>query len=246
MKDRAKKRKKNTFSTLLSILFLIVVSVAVFGYIVPACSNVKAIGEGIGKQKGDLVGGVIGSYKGITEGLENGYNSGKTEGLSAKDTTADVKSRFVEVGNLEVLEAGVKLKNVNKLGDDYAALHISKGVAIYTVDLKQAKIRDIDKNNLEIMLPGMDVEIYIDENETEKLAEYQKNPWKGNSQDGFEEYMNSRTEIDKSVKDAMENYDVLTENAKESARKQVSLIATAATGNKKNINVLFEEVEDGE
>lgn len=50
-------------------------------------------------------------------------------------------------------------------------------MATYSVDLKNAEINAIDANTIEILLAPINVEIYIDESETEKLAEYQKHSW---------------------------------------------------------------------
>lgn len=236
-----KRMNRKSFLTVLSLVFFICSVVGVFGYIVPVYSNAKTIGIGVGDRMGKIVGNVIGSYDGITTGLTKGNKDGKEEGLSAKDTRSEIANNFSEVGNLEVLESGVKLKNVNTLGDDYAALFLLKGVAVYSVNLKQAIINDLDANTVEILLPPVNIDIYIDENATEKLAEYQKHSFSGSAEDGFLEYMNTRTELDKSVKETMENYETLTEAAKESAIKQVGIIAKAATGNRKEVIVKFNE-----
>ena len=58
---------------------------------------------------------------------------------------------------------------------------------------------------------------------------------------GFVEDMKSRSVMDQSVKDTMENYSVMTEAAQSSAIKQIEIIAKAATGNKKEVVVSFKE-----
>ena len=221
---------------------MVVAIIGVFGYVVPTYNNAKSLGITVGDKTGSIVGNVIGSYEGVTTGLAKGSSDGKEEGLSAKDTKSEIKNSFSEIGNLEVLEAGVKLKNVNTLGNNYAALFMLKGVAIYSVNLEGVEINDIDLNTGDVILPPLNVEIYIDETETEKLAEYQKHPWSGSTQDGFKEYMNTRNATDKSVKDTLENYASLTEAVEGSAIKQIEIIAKAATGNKKDIHVSFREV----
>lgn len=247
MAKSVKRKSKKTATTILSIALMVVAIIGVFGYVVPAYSNAKNLGIGMGDKTGKIVGNVIGLFDGITTGLAKGSEDGKEEGLSAKDIKSEMKHCFNEVGNLEVLEAGVKLKNVNTLGDDYAALFLLKGIAIYSVNLKEVEINDIDSSSVEILLPNINVEIYIDESATEKLAEYQKHSWSGSAKDGFIEYMNTREATDKSVKDTMENYDALIEAAEGAAKKQVGIIAKAATGNKKDIVVkLKKEVQDNE
>ena len=239
----SKRKNKNVITNILSIACVVVAVVGVFGYALPAYNNAKNLGISIGDKTGNIVGNVIGSFDGITTGLAKGAEDGKEEGLSAKDTKAEIKNSFSEIGNLEVLEAGVKLNNVNTLGDDYAALFLLKGVAIYSVNLKNVEISDIDANSVEILLPAINVEIYIDESSTEKLAEYQKHPWSGSARDGFAEYMNTRVATDQSVKETMVNYANLTETAQSSAIKQIEIIAKAATGNKKEVVVNFHEGE---
>ena len=238
------KAKKNAI-TILSIVLMIFAIVGVFGYVIPAYNDAKNLGVSVGDKTGKLVGNVIGSYDGITTGLSKGSEDGKEEGLSAKDTKSEIKTSLSEVGNLEVLEAGVKLKDVNTLGNNYAALFLLKGVAIYSVNLKDVEINDVDSSTVEILLPDVNVEIYIDESATEKLAEYQKYSWSGSAKDGFVEYMNTREAADKSVKATLENYDDLIEAAESSAKKQVGIIAQAATGNKKEIVVHFKKEVQG-
>ena len=247
MAVKMKKKSVKMTKTILSIVFMIVTITGVFGYIIPAYNNAQNLGINMGDKTGKMVGNVIGSYNGITTGLMNGSEDGKEEALSAQDTESEIKSNFSEVGNLEVLEAGVKLKDVNTLGADYASLFLLKGVAIYSVNLKEAEINGGDSSTVEIYLPDIDVEVYIDESGTEKLAEYQKHSWSGSAKDGFVEYMNTREVTDKSVKDTLENYDALIEDAESSAKKQVGIIAKAATGNKKEVIVLFKrEVQENE
>ena len=239
----SKRKNKIIITNILSIACMVVAVVGVFGYALPAYNNAKNLGISVGDRTGTIVGNVIGSFDGITTGLAKGAEDGKEEGLSAKDTKSEIKNSFSEIGNLEVLEAGVKLNDVNTLGDDYAALFLLKGVAIYSVNLKDVEIIDIDSNTVEILLPAINVEIYIDESATEKLAEYQKHSWSGSAKDGFAEYMNTRAATDQSVKETMENYSNLTEAAQSSAIKQIEIIAKAATGNKKEVVVSFKEGE---
>ena len=239
----SKRKSKKIITNILSISCVVVAVVGVFCYALPAYNNAKNLGISVGDRTGTIVGNVIGSFDGITTGLAKGAEDGKEEGLSAKDTKSEIKNSFSEIGNLEVLEAGVKLNDVNTLGDDYAALFLLKGVAIYSVNLKDVEIIDIDSNTVEILLPAINVEIYIDESATEKLAEYQKHSWSGSAKDGFAEYMNTRAATDQSVKETMENYSNLTEAAQSSAIKQIEIIAKAATGNKKEVVVSFKEGE---
>ena len=242
-----KRKLKKTAVTVLSMALLIIVVVALFGYVIPACKDVNSLGAGIGDNAGKMVGKVIGSFEGITKGLSSGAEAGKDEGLSAKDTLIEMKNNFEEVSNLEVLEAGVKLTDVNKIGDDYISLLVIKGVAIYSVDLKMAEIKETGTDSIEILLPDVNVEVFIDDKGTEKLAEYQKHSWSGKSSDGFTEYINSVAAIDENATKTMKDNMSLLEAAEASAKKQVTNIAKAATGNNKEISVNFiNEVQDNE
>jgi len=246
MANKLKGYAKKTAKTVLSVGLMIVTIVGVFGYIIPICKDAKSFGISTGDKSGKMVGNVIGSYDGVTKGIAEGSGDGKEEGLVAKDTNPKIKNSISEVGNLEVLEAGVKLENVNTLGDDYAALFFLKGVAVFSVNLNEAEINDKDDLTIEILLPEVNVEIYIDERETEKLAEYQKHSWSGSAKDGFVEYMNTRDAVDNSAWDMMENYDALIEVAENSAKKQVEIIAKAAVGNTKDVIVNFKKEVQGD
>lgn len=239
MAKKTKSKIKNT--NVLSVALLVIVIIGFFGYILPAYTDAKILGQGLGDKTGKVVGNVVGSFNGINKGLKEGASDGKEEGLSAKDTKVEIKNNFSEVGNLEVLKAGVKLKNVNTIGDDYAALFVLKGAAVYSVNIKDAEINDIDSETVQILLPDVDVEIYIDETETVKLAECQDHFWSGSARDGFEEYMNTRAQTDMLVKENIENEDTLIKSAEDSAKKKVEIIVKAATGNKKNVEVIFKK-----
>lgn len=235
------KNKKSIF-TLLSIIMLLGATIVLLGYVIPSYDNAKKLGASVGSASGQVVGKAIGSYKGITDGISKGKESGKADALDPDDTTeSKMGNEFKKVGNLEVLEAGIKLKNMNKLGEDYAALYLMKGVAVFSVNLKNAQINSSDSDIIEIVLPPVDCEIYIDENATEKLAEYQKTKWTGSSHDGTTAFNNSATHIVDSAKNNLENYNQLIESAKQSAIRAVEIIARAAVGNKKNVTVLFGE-----
>lgn len=246
MATKMKGKTKKVVITILSIAMLASAIIGLFGYVVPLYYNAKNLGISIGDRAGKTVGNVIGSFNGITTGLAEGSEDGKEEGLSAKDIKSDIRNRFSEVGNLEVLEAGVKIKDVNKKGDDYAALFLIKGVAHYSVNLKEMEIYDVDSSTVEILLPEVKVEVFIDESATEKLAEYQKHSWSGSAEDGFTEYMNTREAADQSIKEVMENYDDLKKTAENAAINQVGIIAKAATGNKKDVVVMFKKEVQGD
>ena len=241
MKTGIKENVGKLFNSVISIAVLTIAIVGLFGYVLPAYNGAAGLGVSVGNYTGKVVGSVIGSFNGITKGLEDGAKDGKEDGLSAKDVTVEIKNRFKEIGRLEVMESGVKMHDVNEMGDDYAALYLLKGVAVYTVDLNAVEIKDIGQDKVELILPEIEEELFIDENATEKLAEYQKYPWSGSTKDGYTAYMNSRENIDDAVSTKLNDYTYLMEAAKSSAIKQIAIIANATTNNKKEVIVIFRE-----
>jgi hypothetical protein len=199
-----------------------------------------AIGAGVGEINGNIVGTAIGSYRGITEGVEKGTEAGENAGLSAEDTTADVKGTMESIGKLEVLAADVTLKNINKIGDTYEGLYMISGNAVFTVDLNNADISySKDGSSVYIWIPSPEMELYLDQNSTEKLAEKQKFSLSVNAKDGLKAYLNSMTQTVDNVKDMMSNYESLMTAAKESAKTQVEQLATTLCGQSQHVQVEF-------
>src|SRR5699024_6984405 len=76
----------------------------------------KSIGTSAGKTVGRAVGLAIGSADGLINGLREGGEAGAAAGLSAADTTVSLQDSMRELGKLEVLAAGVTLRNINRIG----------------------------------------------------------------------------------------------------------------------------------
>ena len=113
-----------------SLLCLLLVLAIVFPIV---CASLGAV-------QGKIVGLAVGSYKAVTESVPSGYSDGKDQGLSAEDTKSTIAAYTRGIGKLEVLVAGVKLSNFHQVGDKYAALYLTKGNAVFTVDLSEATI----------------------------------------------------------------------------------------------------------
>lgn len=186
-------------------------------------SNASEMGEAIGSDAGKAVGKAVGSFEGITRGREAGIEAGKAEGLSARDTEAELADMAGDVGRLEVLAATISIQNLNQVGDTYAALYLLRGEAVFTVDLSQAEIRR-DGGGLTILLPAPEVDTYIDAAEIDKIADYQRRFFNGSSEAGFEDYINSLKEIQHVARDSIADYDKLEEQAREAALRQVKLL----------------------
>ena len=209
--------------------------------------NAREQGDLIGANTGKVTGWAVGSFRGVTEGIEKGTEAGKASGLSAEDTQVETIRKIEEIGRLEVLAAGAKLTNIHSIGTDYSAIYLMKGNAVFTVDLQKADFRfEEEGKTLSITLPEPEMELYIDESATEKLAEYQKHFYTGSAKDGFTAYLNTTKNTVAEVRETMANYDELLTQAKESAVKQVTWLAQSARGEETAVTVRFMDERQAE
>ena len=230
---------KNLKYTALLVLLVAVLLVAtvVTGYI---HHRAGIIGNAVGQTNGQIVGTAIGSAKGVTVGAKEGKEAGENAGTSAKDTTVDIKGSMEALGKLEVLVAGVTLKNINKIGDTYAGLYVISGDAVFSVDLAVAEISfSQDLKDVYITIPEPDLELYLDQQSTEKLAETQHFSLSVTARDGLINYLNTMAEIERNVEDTLTNYDVLFSEAKNSAKHQVQQLAATLCGDHYVVHVQF-------
>lgn len=225
-------------SIIVSVVTVLLFSCMVFAIYIWGRASV--IGSGIGEINGKIVGTAIGSVRGITIGIREGAEAGANAGLSADDTTADIKGTMDSIGKLEVLEAGVTLKNINKIGDSYKGLYLISGDAVFTVDLNTAEISySQDGKDVYILIPAPELELYLDQNSTEKLAETQNFSLTVSAKDGLVAYLNSMTQIVENVKDSMANYDSLMSTAKESAKNQIEQFTATICDDSQSVHVEF-------
>lgn len=117
----------------------------VLGCTVNIWGKAKSIGNFLGESLGADVGKAMGSFEALTD-YKEAYADGKEEGLSAKDTIAEVVNKIQELNKLEVLAASVKLNDIHSVGEkedpDYVALYLLKGNAVFSVDLSKAEIQN--------------------------------------------------------------------------------------------------------
>lgn len=219
----------------------IVIALVLVIQIVPIYLNAQKIGNEAGEALGSVVGCAVGSFRGITEGIPTGLEEGKVEGLSAKDTEVGIGTRIKGIGELEVLKAGVRLDNYFQIANDYKALYVYKADAIFTVDLAGAEIvMDEQDNKIKISLDVPAVSFYINDTETSKITEWQRRFYSGKTEDGYQAYINSRAEIENKASEEIANYDTLMELAKDSAKKQIEILAGAA-GDKEVVIIFTDE-----
>mgnify|MGYP007123076101 FL=1 len=97
MKKLLKYIPKKVIYIMLCLLLAIVL-----GFVVNIRGKAKSIGNFLGESLGTNVGKVMGSFDALTH-YKEAYAEGKEEGLSAKDTTAEVVSKIQELNKLAVI-----------------------------------------------------------------------------------------------------------------------------------------------
>lgn len=237
---------------LIVIIAVIVTAILFFGVALPANKTAEMTGSNLGENVGKAVGWVNGSVKGFTEGRSEGAEAGKAEGLSAKDTIAELEGTITQVGILEVLYADLKMHNVIAFGADgeetkdysqatYCALYISKGTGVFSVDLNKMQVEAIGKNiTISIPMPKVTIE---PKGDAVKLSEFGKKN-AGSTQNGVIGAVNSIKNVYSESKNTLENEDELMEMAKSSAQQQIRMLAENVCGNDKIIEIEF--FEEGE
>lgn len=233
-----KKLKSLKQTTLLILLVAALLVATVFtGYI---HHKAGTIGTTVGQTNGKIVGTAIGSAKGITVGTQAGKEAGEQAGLSAEDTNVDIKGSMEALGKLEVLVAGVSLKNINKIGESYTGLYLINGDAVFSVDLAEAEISfSQDGEDVYITIPEPGLEVFLDQSSTKKLAEQQKFSLTVTAEDGLVAYLNSMTQTTEKVKETLVNYDLLFADAKEAAKQQVQQLAATICGDNYVVHIQF-------
>ena len=232
------KKMKKLIPFIGCVLAVFVLAIAVYYNM-----NASSFGNRLGMETGSLVGRAIGSWEGITKGREEGTEAGKAFGLSAEDTRAEIVDEIKKISNLEVLVASVKITDFHSIGDkvDYAALYLIKGEVVFSVDLSQATI-DVSEDGYNICLPKPHGELYIDQGQVDKLAEYQKHYFSGSAESGYDAYLNTMAKLQETSVETLDNYDSLIEVAKESAESQVKqLVLSLIMNNQPVVNVEFDE-----
>lgn len=224
------------------ICLIVVIALCIAFVLIPLYKNAQSIGESAGEASGKAVGTAVGSYKGATEEFPAGFDDGKKEGLSGKDTKVEMQNSLTEVENLEVLVSSFKINNFHEVADKYAALYLLKAEAVFSVDLSKASVEvSEDGNTIFITLPQPDVDIYVDDSQTDKAWSYQKSWFSGSAEDGFDAYIGSMDNLESNAKETAQNDDGLMQSARDSAERQIQQIANSVCVNGEDVKILWED-----
>lgn len=216
---------------------LLMIALAVFSFVLMVFagyvhSRAGSVGTAAGSATGKVVGTAIGSFDGLFNGLREGEEAGAEAGLSAEDSIVNIQDGMKEIGNLDVLAAGVTLRNINRIGEDYARLSLINGDAVFSIDMTQAEISfSQDGKEVYIVIPEPTLALYLDQSGTETLAEIQESSFSVTAEDGLIAYLNSMSQTADKAKEALANYDSLLAQARESAQRQVQQLAEMLCGN---------------
>ena len=180
--EKTKRNKKLNLKKKEIVLYVIaaIIVVCILPFAIISRVRAQEIGSRLGEEAGYSAGKFAGSFEAFSD-YDKAYEEGKAEGLSANDITANVANSIEKLEKLEVLVASVKLTDTHSIGDDYKALYILKGDAIFTVDLSKAEIKKND-DAFYIQIPHPQVELIINQNEIEKIAKYQKYSFSGKAE----------------------------------------------------------------
>lgn len=218
---------------------------ALFLPIVRMYAGAHKTGETVGSTAGTAVGSAIGSFKGSTAGTLEGSAAGRAEGLNAQDIdiiVADIKDNLGEMGNLEVLTATASFRDILGIGNDYRAFFLLRGNVVFTINLNQIEIHPVSKEEISILLPAPECTVDIDDTATEKVAEYQKDFFTGDTQAGYEAFLKFVNQRSAELEKSLDGYDALNKQAQEAAKQQVELLAKSICGPDKTISV---RIKDG-
>ena len=220
-----------------------IVAVVLFATVSILCLLVSLVFNNAFGAATETVSSVAGTVAGILDGTAESpqkYREGKEVGLSAEDTHASIATKFSDVGKLDVLVSGVTVTDLHKFSDKYAGLYVSKGYAVFSVNLSSADISVTDESvTITIERPNCDV--YIDESSTEKLAEWSHSIWNGAEKDGYFAYLNSWAKSREELENSIEDYESLIDLARSSADSQLKMLVKTVNTSAKKVIVNFKE-----
>ncbi len=225
-----------TYLGLAVVISLVVMAISILFFM-----QAEAIGSTIGTKNGTAVG----SFQGSIEGLTEGSDAGALAGLAAENTDAEIQNVIDSVGKLQVMVAGVTLKNFQEIGSDYRNLSIISGEIVFTVDFSQTEIsHSSDGSKIVVLTTKPTPTLYLDQSSTQVLAEIQNFSWSVDAEDGLQAYLNSMVKIEEQVEESVGNYREMLTSAEQYAKIQIEQLIKSAGGQGKTIHIDFkDEVE---
>jgi len=228
---KSSKKTKDLVSVIVLCTLLFIASFAC----ISTYSAVKKASEVVSTISGD----VVGVMKGVIT-LPTSYGEGKIAGLSAEDTKAYIENELKEVGELDVLVSGVKITNLHQIGNNYQGLYVSKGYAVFSIDISTIEVSN-SESEVSITINEPKVQVYIDDESTKKIAEWQKHTWTGSSEDGYFAYLNSWEHSKQEIENSVDNYDSLLKDARQAGREEIESLVKSICGKEKSVNVQYKE-----
>lgn len=223
--------KKISLSGLLLIISAVLLCILLF-FILPAWKSAAETGKELGTSAGKKVGQFSGSLRGTADGISESQDYI----MSTEEICEKLRETLTDTHSLEVLSAGTDISRTSRDGASYKSLYILRGTAVFKVNMDRASVSSYG-NNIFVTLPQPEAEIFIDENQTAKLADESGIIFSGSSDDGYKPYQDA---------DAVSEMPALTEKAREQARIFTERIAASVCGDKAGWTVKFENETGGE
>ena len=202
---------------IISLLFILTIVLVI------SMITAKSSGNTIGNEIGEKVGAAQGSFKAVSQASDL-FDEGKNIGLSAEDIEInEIKEQLLSTAKLQVLVAGVSIESNTTVGEKYAALYITEGNAVFTVDLNNIDIKYDDVNDkLMVKIPEPQVDVKLDHGKDKLLAEFQeKFTWGNDAKEGSTARINTVNKLDDSPQEVIGNYNTLMDTAKDNAETQI-------------------------
>lgn len=241
------KKKRNNKAI---IVFTVLLLVAMFLVSFFVISTTSEIGGTIGK----TIGTIVGTNKGKKEGKKDGTDAG----LVDPPTIVDVSTEIHKCGYLQIMEMDIKIADVFYIGGTeeehnnhdyskvkYAEYYTEDGIATFKIDLSNAEITpNLDSHIVEVNITN-DVEIAINPNTNslDTVDYYQEHGWTDSTEEGEEAFRNSYNKVVDKVKEKLSQNDAIMNEAKKSAKTQVSNLVKAICGGETNIRLFINGVE---
>ncbi len=233
-------RKQNPKKTIAFVASIAVVVLVIFLIALPILSKADEAGKSVGQTVGNALGYVNGVSMADTK---TAAEEGKNEALNNPETTVKSvnKMKIQDTGRLDVMAAGIILDNFREIEEKYAALYLIKADAIFSVDLGLAEVKwGEDHTWARIIVPQPEVTVYINEEKTEKIAEWQKSKFTGKAEDGFKEYLSTMEDIAVAAPEELMRNETMMQNARTAAERQIKLLASGIYGNDVEVTVEFQ------